>query len=316
MKRLILAFACLSILGCPLVIKEPVKHAPISPIELVVLGNLQDAGSPHIGCTKSCCAKLFKKPDTNRKVVSLGIVDYFNQTTYLFEATPDMTSQLKILSKQDTALPELPNGIFLTHAHIGHYAGLMYLGKEAINAHCTPVYAMPRMQDFLTSHGPWSQLVMLDNIDVLPIKANEPILLNDNLTVTPFQVPHRDEFSETVGYTIKGRDKTALFIPDIDKWEKWDSSIFTAIAMVDYAFVDATFYDGDEIQSRDISEIPHPFVIETMELFKDLPETEKAKVHFIHMNHTNPLLDPNSAQTKAVLKAGFNIARFGDSIRL
>lgn len=308
--------ALLWLTGCPLVIKEPVNHSPISPIELIVLGNVQDAGSPHIGCNKSCCAKLFKKRNTKRKVVCLGVVDHFHKTSYLFEATPDITTQVKLLSEQDTALPTLPTGIFLTHAHIGHYAGLMYLGKEAINAYCAPVYAMQRMQDYLENHGPWSQLVDQHNIEIKPIQHLQPVKMNDNLTVTPFKVPHRDEFSETVGYTITGRDKSALFIPDIDKWEKWDSSIVAAISVVDYAFVDATFYDGDEINTRDISEIPHPFVVETMAKLNHLSKEEKAKVYFIHMNHTNPLLDPASSQSKDVLKAGFNIARLGDSFSL
>ena len=316
MKQLTIAIVCLLFMGCPLVIKEPVKHAPVSPIELVVLGNVQDAGSPHIGCKKECCKNLFQQPDPKRRVVSLGLVNHFEHTSYLFDATPDITAQLKYLSQLDSGLSEMPNGIFLTHAHIGHYAGLMYLGKEAISADCVPVYAMPRMKAFLTNAGPWSQLVSQDNIEIIGLENRLPIRLDDDVSVVPFRVPHRDEFSETVGYTMKGRDKSALFIPDIDKWEKWDSSIVNAIAQVDYAFVDATFYDGDEIQSRDISEIPHPFVIETMELLKDLSESEKAKVYFIHMNHTNPLLHETSKQTKAVIKAGFNIARFGDAFTL
>ncbi|MFT5723698.1 MAG: pyrroloquinoline quinone biosynthesis protein B [Bacteroidia bacterium] len=316
MYRFTLILLSLVLTGCPLVIKEPIKKPSPSQTQLIILGNVQDAGSPHIGCTKSCCADLFINPDPNRQVVSLGLVDHSNHKSYLFDATPDISRQLKTLKQQDSSLREMPNGIFLTHAHIGHYAGLMYLGKEAISANCVPVYAMPRMQQFLQNDGPWSQLVAHNNIDIRPISNHIPIQLNDSLSVTPFRVPHRDEFSETVGFTIKGSQSSALFIPDIDKWSKWEMDLIAEISKVTYVFVDATFYDGDEIKSRDISEIPHPFVIETMELLKDLTDTEKAKVHFIHLNHTNPLLNPTSSQTKAVLKAGFNIARIGDSFSL
>eukprot|EP00957_Ditylum_brightwellii_P156501 11911053-Ditylum_brightwellii.AAC.1 len=59
-----------------------------------------------------------------------------------------------------------PDGIFLTHAHIGHYTGLMYLGREALGAVDVPVYAMPRMRSFLKNNGPWSQLVSLGNINI------------------------------------------------------------------------------------------------------------------------------------------------------
>ena len=255
---------------------------------LIVLGTMQDAGAPHVACQKSCCADLFKNPDPDLMVVSLGLVDPASKTTWLFEATPDLPRQVKMLN--DSAgfdHGETPNGIFITHAHIGHYTGLMYLGRESMNADAVPVFAMPRMKSFLENNGPWDQLVKLGNISLISQTHERPNVLAAQLRVTPFLVPHRDEYSETVGYRIEGPNKTALFIPDIDKWEKWDRDIVEEIKAVDYAFIDGTFYDGEEIGHRDISEIPHPFMIESMELFKDLPEIEKGKVYFIHFNHTN-----------------------------
>jgi len=168
---------------------------------------------------------------------------------------------------------------------------------------------MPKMQGFLENNGPWSQLVSNKNISLQELKDNEEVALTSSLKVVPFTVPHRDEYSETVGYKINGPNKSVLFIPDIDKWGKWKTDIVSEIKKVDYAFLDATFYDSEEINNRDISEIPHPFVIESMELFKNLLPAEKEKIHFIHFNHTNPLLNPDSEQSKEVLKKGFQIAR-------
>jgi len=310
-SRILLCLIAFGLYGCPLVVKEP-NMSSSTPVELIVLGNVQDAGSPHIGCTKDCCKDLFKNPDPKRQVVSLGLIDKNNSTSYLFEATPDISLQLRDLRNMDTSLSEMPTGIFLTHAHIGHYAGLMYLGKEAINAHCVPVYAMPRMTKFLNYNGPWNQLVSEQNIEIKALENQKTVTLSDNLTVTPFTVPHRDEYSETVGYRIQGPSKSALFIPDIDKWEKWGLRILDVIQEVDYAFIDATFFDGDEIHTRDISEIPHPFVIETMDKLKALSDEQKAKVHFIHFNHTNPLLNHLSPQSRTLRKAGYKIAQKGD----
>lgn len=277
---------------------------------LIILGTVQDAGSPQIGCKKDCCKDLFTNPDPNRKVVSLGVVDTKNKATFLFEATPDIATQVKALKKSASfAAEETPTGIFLTHAHIGHYAGLMFLGKEAMNASNTPVYAMPKMKTFLENNGPWSQLVVNKNIEIKATENNKALELTSNLKVVPFTVPHRDEFSETVGYTIIGPNKSVLFIPDIDKWNKWDQDIITEIAKVDYAFIDATFFDAEEINNRDITEIPHPFIVESMELFKELPSTEKSKINFIHFNHTNPALNIESSKAKQIIKNGFNIAQ-------
>lgn len=290
---------------------------PVNSVSLIVLGNVQDAGSPHIGCTKDCCKDVFKNPDKERKVVSLGLVDPANQKSYIIDATPDFPEQAKILSKYCSwDASEASNGIFLTHAHIGHYTGLMYLGREARGASEVPVYAMPKMKSFLEQNGPWSQLVTLRNISVIELGQEQTVLITPTIQMTPFLVPHRDEYSETVGYRITGPNKSALFIPDIDKWSKWERSIVDEIAKVDYAFLDASFFDGEEIGYRDISEIPHPFVVESMVLFQELPDSEKNKIYFIHLNHTNPLLISDSPQTKEVLSQGYNVARFNDIFAL
>ena len=281
----------------------------ITSTSLIILGNVQDAGSPHMGCKKDCCKNLFKNPDKDRMVVSIGLIDPQNKGSWMIEASPDFPRQAKILKSYCPFNDkETPDGIFLTHAHIGHYIGLMYLGKEAMNADQVPVYAMTRMKGFLIQNGPWSQLLKINNIRINNINDQQTKSLSTNLQITPFLVPHRDEYSETVGYHIQGPNKNALFIPDIDKWNKWNKNIIDEIKQVDYAFIDATFFDANEINNRDISQIPHPFVVESMELFKNFSEKEKAKIHFIHLNHTNPLLNSSSPQFKLVLKNGFNIA--------
>ena len=280
---------------------------------LTVLGIAQDAGYPHIGCNKDCCNKNISD-DMEYFVTSIGISDIKNDKYYLFEATPDITSQIKYL-KDGIENQKIVDGIFLTHAHIGHYSGLMYLGREALGAKNVPIYAMPRMKRFLQENGPWSQLVSLENIDINEINHNQNIPLSRELTVIPFTVPHRDEFSETVGYKIVGKNKSALFIPDIDKWYLWEKSIIEEVKSVNYAFLDATFFSGEEI-NRSMSEIPHPFISETIEIFENEELLTKTKIHFIHFNHTNPVLNQNIYLRDSIIKLGFNFAKFGDRYEL
>ena len=277
---------------------------------ILVLGTVQDAGIPQLGCKKACCRPYLEGKDPDMNVVSLGLIDPAAKENYLFDASPDINRQLNIMNSY-LPLDEfvLPTGIFLTHAHMGHYTGLMQLGREAYNADSLPVYAMPRMRSFLEQNGPWEQLIGLGNITLRELENERAIKLNENLRVEPIEVPHRDEYSETVGFIISGPNKSALFIPDIDKWDKWRLDIIDVIRKVDYAFLDATFYDAVEINNRDISEIPHPFVIESMELFGELPLSEKTKIHFIHLNHTNPLLNTESDAYREVLENGFQVAR-------
>ena len=283
-----------------------------SQVSLMILGVMQDGGRPHMGCNKACCLDQDLGLRPREGVVSLGLFDREFDRRYLFEATPDLTQQWQ---KMQSVFPvdsaQAMDGIFLTHAHIGHYTGLALLGKEVMATNDVPVYAMPKMREFLSQNGPWNQLIEQNNIQLMPINHQKPLFLSPNLQVTPFLVPHRDEYSETVGFRISGPNKSALFIPDIDKWNRWDQSILELIKSVDYAFVDATFFNGDELPNRDMNQVPHPFVVESMALFENLSKQDKAKVHFIHFNHTNPIADPTSAASKSVLQAGFKRAKVG-----
>lgn len=296
------------------------QNKPNSPIKnpyLVVLGTVQDAGSPQAGCTKDCCKNLFTNPDQSRKVVSLGLIDPVENKKYLFEASPDFVGQLGNLNKlMEYSKSELPDAIFLSHAHIGHYTGLMYLGKESMNSKNVLVYVMPRMTQFLQSNGPWDQLIKQGNIKILMMQNEENVILKKGLNIQPVLVPHREEYSETVGFIFYGPNKKALFIPDIDKWQKWEIDIKQLVLQMDYVFIDGTFYDGTEINHRNIEEIPHPFIIESMKLFSDIDVKDKAKIHFIHFNHTNPVLNLKSKEAKQVLKNGFKIARMHDKFEL
>lgn len=281
---------------------------------IMVLGIAQDAGYPQVGCQKACCAPAWEGEVAPQPVTALGLVAPASKQTWLFEATPDLPQQVRALQESAQAAP-LPDGIFLTHAHIGHYTGLMYLGREAYGAQSMPVYTMPRMGQFLTENGPWSQLVTLNNIALTTLQANQPLELTPEISVIPIVVPHRDEFSETVGYRITGPKRTALFIPDIDKWTRWDMDLVEALEEVDVALLDATFYDGDELPGRNMEEIPHPFVIETMAQLEAQPLALRQKVLFIHFNHTNPLLHEGPEKAEAEAK-GYRVARQGMRIEL
>lgn len=276
---------------------------------MIVLGVAQDGGYPHIGCQKECCTRAWKNDSLARSVVSLALVDPSNKKWWLFEATPDITRQLHQFQQlTDSEYNFLPDGIFITHAHIGHYTGLMYLGKEAMNTKDVSVYVLPKMKSFLENNGPWSQLVNIHNIKITALTADSNFNLSDGISVIPFTVPHRDEYSETAGFRINAGERKYLFIPDIDKWQKWNKDIVEEVKQVDVAFLDGTFLSKDELPGRDLSSIPHPLVTETMELFSSQSEETKKKIYFIHFNHTNPLMWDDDAAGQI---SGFNIAKQG-----
>jgi len=276
---------------------------------IVVLGTVQDGGYPHAGCKKECCQKYYEDKEPRHYVSCLALVDPSTNQRWLFDCTPDFTFQLHELDSIYPVDGLGISGILLTHAHIGHYTGLMYLGREAMNTKNVPVYAMPRMRDFLEKNGPWSQLVNLKNIEIRNIAKDSAIHLNNRISVTPFTVPHRDEYSETAGFRITINGHNIIFIPDIDKWQKWNQDIRKVVQQNDLLFIDGTFFKDGELPGVKMQEVPHPFIEETMSLLSNLPDKDKQKVYFIHMNHTNPALIRDSAAINEIERNHFHVAK-------
>lgn len=283
---------------------------------VVVLGVAQDGGVPQAGAFED---PRWDDPGRRGRVVSLGIVDPGAEggpRRWIVDATPDFPQQILALHRvAGGPVRPVVDGIFLTHAHVGHYPGLMYLGREAIGASRVPTYAMPRMRAFLESNGPWSQLVALGNVELRSLDAGKPVEVSAGIRVTPIPVPHRGEFSETVAFRISGPGRSVLWLPDVDSWRAWDGQgtrLEDVLASVDVAYLDGCFYSSDELPGRDMSQVPHPPIVDTIRRLAGLPESERAKVRFIHLNHTNPALDPASEAVRRIRDAGMRVAAEGE----
>lgn len=316
----------LSVVLVPLVFGDAVEKQADDGKEMtmpyvLVLGTAQDGGLPQIGCDGPHCTAARRETSRRRFVASLLLADPRTGQRWLIDATPDIREQVELARnhpanrKPKGPRPSLFDGIFLTHAHTGHYTGLIHLGRPAYGAKNVPVHASSRMCGFLTENGPWSFLVSNKNIELHELVPDEPVTLGDNLTITPFLVPHRAEFTDTLGYRIQGPNRSLLYIPDIDKWERWERSIKEAVASVDIALLDGTFFREGEIPGRIMANIPHPFIQESNALFQGLPVQERNKVFFTHLNHGNPATQPDGAAAKSIEEQGMAVAgdgqRFG-----
>lgn len=283
-----------------------------SGVRIKVLGTAQDAGVPHPNCSCSNCIAAKDNPDKRRYAASLAIIFPDYNSWHLIDATPDIREQM------DMVVSSFPNmgmvsSIILTHAHIGHYTGLMFLGKEAISSKNLPVYAGEKMSEFLRKNAPWNQLIHLKNIKVKEFKQDNEFTIESHTStkvkVTPIEVPHRNEYSETYGFLITGEKKKLLYIPDIDRWEKFTKDIVKVATMADICLLDATFYSANEISSfgRDYNEIPHPLIEDTMDLLQGLVDEKQTKVFFTHFNHTNPVIKNSTDAYENIIKRGFHI---------
>lgn len=299
---------------------------PAHPAEgprVVVLGIAQDGGLPQTGCDCTRCAAARKDPSRARRVASLAIHLPKTGRTYLVDATPDLPAQIETIhtfrphpaGKVDRAPVD---GVILTHAHIGHYLGLAHFGFESLNTQDLPVHVSPRMAAYLRANGPWSQLVRLGNIALREFTPGKPFELDEGITVTPIQVPHRDEYSDTMAFILRGPNKALLYVPDTDSWAAWTKPLPDVLAehKVDFALLDATFYSPDELPDRDVTKIKHPLITQSMDLLEPLVKAGKLRVWFTHLNHSNPALDADGAARKAIEGRGFRVLEEGEILDL
>jgi pyrroloquinoline quinone biosynthesis protein B len=307
------------ILGAAPALSAPTPSGP----RVVVLGTAQDGGFPHTACEHSLCATARRNPALARRVASLAIDFPASGRTFLVDATPDLPAQIQTVHgfrpHPEGKVDRAPfDGVFLTHAHLGHYLGLAHFGFESVSTSNLPVWASPRMAEYLRTNGPWSQLVRLKNIDLREMRPGEPVDLGEKVTVTAFPVPHRDEYSDTMAFVIRGPKSTVLYVPDTDGWSAWARPLprFLEEEKVDVALLDATFYSPDELPDRDVTKIRHPLVTDSMDLLAPLVKAGKLRVLFTHLNHSNPALDPEGAARKMIEARGFRVLDEGDEFEL
>lgn len=294
-----------------------------SRFELFVLGVTQDGGLPHLGCDRPCCENA-RAEGRRGYPASLGVHDRETGKLVLFEATPSVEDQVALLQRLAGTAPrgrKPIDALVLTHAHIGHYLGLAHFGREVAGTRGLEVHLSPRFATYLRGHGPWRQLVELGQIQLREFAVDatggfEPI---EGLRVQPIAVPHRDEFSDTMAFVIRGPERSVLFVPDVDKWDAVPGLLDKLLGGpghgVDVALLDGTFYDGRELPGRPIEEVPHPPMVDTMARLADRAAARPGSIRFIHLNHSNPALtDP--AMRAEIRGRGFELAERGDRIGL
>jgi pyrroloquinoline quinone biosynthesis protein B len=284
---------------------------------LRVLGTAQDGGLPHASCSCVRCEAARDDPGRRRLVSSLALVTSAG-TTHLFDATPDIREQLDLLRdlrEQPGRVDRSPlASVWLTHAHMGHYTGLAFFGFEAMHTPDLDLFCSSSMARYLRNNGPWSQLVEMGNVSLNEIAAGQPTSLDGGVTITAINVPHREEYSDTLGFIFEGAARRVLFVPDTDPWRAWDPPLIDQLADIDVALLDGTFYSGTELPGRDLSEIGHPLITSSMDLLEPLVSAGRLEVYFTHLNHSNPALDPASIERREIERRGFHVLRDGQEL--
>ena len=287
-------------------------------IEVTILGIAQDGGVPQTGCSCENCIAAHNNYNFKRNSVSCGVKGK-DGTFHLIEAGRNIADQLNLWSKMmNYKKIQIPDTISITHTHLGHIEGLGQFGKEVMNLKEVPFFASKSSIQALRKRellSPFECEIIESNIAFFPS-------IRCGFELEFIKVPHRDEYADTHAIIIRGSNNALLFLPDHDDWRdtlemhncksirEWFSKL-----KIDYALIDGTFWDKNELRDRDMSKIPHPTISETLEMLGERTDDD-IEIYFFHLNHTNPVLNTSSKETVRVIELGWQILTEGQTFTL
>jgi pyrroloquinoline quinone biosynthesis protein B len=256
---------------------------------------------PQVGCSCERCTYAKTGIEHIRYPASLAIVSPSGKLL-LIDATPSLPQQLDLLwDLLPSRRNRLPDAVLLTHAHVGHYAGLIFFGKEIASTKELPVYCARQMRRFLESNKPYRYLIERGEITINDLKRGETLTFDGTLHITPVEVPHRNEDAETLAFVIRS-EKNLFYAPDFDRYTE---TIDRCVRDSDISMLDGCFWSEEELLGRVYDEIPHPTIMESRKRLRGYED----RVIFTHMNHTNPVLNRDGLCRTELEKQGFRIAR-------
>ncbi|MFB6265829.1 MAG: MBL fold metallo-hydrolase, partial [Candidatus Nanohaloarchaea archaeon] len=154
---------------------------------------------------------------------------------------------------------------------------------------------------------PYRLLVDRDNIDIKTFEQGGTVGVM-GINVTPVDVPNKGYVTtDTNAFIIDSGDRELFYMSDVDEW---NDELVERVRHADVAVIDGCFWSREEIERYE--NVPHPPIQESLEVLEGV-ETE---IYFTHMNHTNPVLDPESGERERVEEEGFRIAEEGMEIEL
>lgn len=268
-------------------------------MRIVLLGSAQDGGVPQLGMGVA-------QPE--RLVASIAVIDDQGRAL-LIDPSPDLRRQQRALLGHEwysqRTEPAPFDAVAITHAHMGHYTGLVHFGLEAAATKAMPCWVTNRMAQYLMANQPWQALVVFHHIELEPMTPGQAFEPWSGLSVVPIEVPHRAEFTDTVGFSVTNTASgaSAFYLPDIDSWVPEAEA---QVAAHDISILDASFYDDGELPNRDMTTFPHPLATDTMDRFQHL--VDDRMIVLTHLNHSNPLTDPGGRESRDAVDRGFVVA--------
>jgi len=307
-------------------------------LRILVLGAAAGGGFPQWNSNSAACNRARQDRGLARSQSSLA-VSADGERWFLLNASPDLRQQIydnRRLHPRHGVRHSPIAGAVLTNADVDHVAGLLTLRESSP----LTVYASRRVLDTLAANGIFNVLnpEFVERIEIALDRPFEPHAKDgtpSGLEIEAFAVPGKvalyledaaagpgfgTQQGDTVGLRVRaaGSDKAFFYIPGCAAMPPDLAARLRGAAL---AFFDGTLYRDDEmIQCREgvktgarMGHMSMSGDDGTVAAFADL---DVARRVFIHINNTNPVLLPDSAERRAVEAAGWEIAFDGMEVTL
>ena len=311
-------------------------------MRIKILGSAAGGGFPQWNCACRNCSglragTLRARPRAQTQIAFSPLPGLW----FLVCASPDLRAQIvgtPELSPDSQSRGNSPiAGVFLLSADVDSVMGLLHL-REFQNFF---VFATPAVQRLLISENrlfkvldratppvQWQSLSSRSRIGchLSENPGDAPTFFYSSIPLSGFypdfasQEFRRSAAPEesTISLLLEQSGKKVFIAPSLSgrnpEWAK-------AASASDLVLIDGTFWSDDELiqtgrSNKTASEIGHLPLSGPDGLLAQYPPSAKGRKLLIHINNTNPILDEESPEHRAVLEAGFEIAYDGLEIDL
>jgi pyrroloquinoline quinone biosynthesis protein B len=293
-----------------------------------LLGTAAGGGFPQWNCACTTCASSRAEPEKVSPRMQLQAAVWNSpDAIFLLNASPDIRFQIE-------ANPELRprinrgsrntpiQGIVLATADLDQILGLLLLREFQP----LTLYATALVRRVLEANSLFRMLERVPNqLSWVEIQAGVSFLLGTSgIVCTPFAMAGELPFyarelglsgseQASLGLLLEGDGMRVAYTPVVPAITDVLRAIY---ASCDTIFVDGTFWSDEELsethagtpKAQDIGHVPMSGKEGTIALLSDLPAPQKV---FVHLNNTNPVLDPRSGAYNMVVEAGWKIGQDG-----
>lgn len=292
-----------------------------------ILGAAAGGGLPqwNCGCTNCELARSGEIPSQSQSSVACSV----NGSEWaILNASPDIRDQMaRAASLHPTDLRVSPlKSVLLTNGDIDHVAGLLTLREQQPFI----LFATKDIQNVLAANPIFAALKP-DLVIRRTIALGVPFQLVTGLTATLFSVPGKVplylegevvqtdlEGEQTVGVHLQGAGRDVYYIPGCAAFKP---DLKARLEGADMVMFDGTLWRDDEMVTTGLSQktgqrMGHMSMSGPEGSIAAFDGMDIRRKVFVHMNNTNPVLRPTSAEKAKAEAAGWTIAQDGMEIDL